>query len=61
MILCLNVQEHISQWLDNIGLSQYLSNFQKAHIVSSSNMETLKLMSREDIKKELQITKQGMS
>ena len=37
----------------------YYMNFRKMHIVSGKQLEILKSMSREDIQKDLGITKQG--
>ncbi len=52
-------QDNVKEWLSNIGLEQYYINFQRSHIVNRSHLEILRSMSQGDIKKELNISKQG--
>lgn len=53
------VPKDIGEWLQDIGLSMYTKRFLHSHIVSPSNMEVLKSMSVEEMKRELGIVKRG--
>ena len=47
-------------WLENIGLQQYEANFKREQIRTSKEMEVLKSFGRNEIEKELKITKKGL-
>ncbi|KAL4216723.1 hypothetical protein ACF0H5_024446 [Mactra antiquata] len=53
------VPENVEQWLDIIGLKQYIKNFYKEQIKTPKDMEVLKSFGRTEIEKELKITKSG--
>ena len=49
----------MEKWLAEIGLSQYSKAFRKEQIKTSKDMEVLKSFGRNEIEKELKITKIG--
>lgn len=53
------VPENVKTWLVNIGLEQYESKFTREQIRTSKEMEVLKSFGRNEIEKELKITKKG--
>ena len=59
MAECLCLQENVSTWLENIGLKQYKANFEREQIRTSKEMEVLKSFGRQEVEKELKITKKG--
>nr|KAG5707326.1 hypothetical protein BaRGS_005293 [Batillaria attramentaria] len=51
------VPTNVDDWLEEIGLSMYRENFHRNHIHTPKEMEVLKSFGREDIERELGITK----